>query len=31
VRPDGKVLTVYYYNFGMDRDRFIGGTLFDLD
>ncbi|UXN76006.1 glycoside hydrolase (plasmid) [Devosia sp. A8/3-2] len=31
VRPDGKVLTVYYYNFGMDRDRFIGGTLFDLE
>ncbi|GLQ11588.1 hypothetical protein GCM10007913_35200 [Devosia yakushimensis] len=29
VRDDGKVLTVYYYNYGMDRDRFIGGTLFD--
>ena len=28
VRGDGKVLTAYYYNYGMDQDRFIGATLF---
>jgi hypothetical protein len=29
VREDGKVLTLYYYNYGTDTDRFIGATLFD--
>lgn len=31
VRPDGQVLTVYYYNYGMDQDRFIGATLFNVE
>ena len=31
VRSDGQVLTVYYYNYGMDQDRFIGGTVFTVD
>jgi hypothetical protein len=31
VRPDGKLLAVYYYNYGADTDRFIAASLFDLD
>ena len=26
-RPDGKVVTVYYYNDATSTERFIGGTL----
>jgi hypothetical protein len=27
-RPDGKLVTVYYYNVG-DTERFIGGTVWE--
>lgn len=29
LREDGKVLSVYYYNYGVGTDRFIAATLFD--
>jgi photosystem II stability/assembly factor-like uncharacterized protein len=29
VRPDGKVITVYYYNDRKDAERFIGATIWD--
>lgn len=28
-RPDGKMVTVYYYNLDKDTERFIGGTIWD--
>jgi hypothetical protein len=28
-RPDGKLVTVYYYNLGEDSERFIAGTIWD--
>jgi hypothetical protein len=28
-RPDGKLVTVYYYNDAADRERYIGATLWD--
>lgn len=28
-RPDGKLLTVYYFNENAQRERYIGGTLWD--
>ena len=31
VRPDGELLSVYYYNHGAGTDRFIAATLFDLE
>ncbi|WP_172717092.1 sialidase family protein [Neorhizobium sp. T6_25] len=30
VRPDGKLLSVYYYNYGSDQERFIGASIFDV-
>ena len=30
-RPDGMVLTVYYYNTDIDEERFIGATIWDPD
>jgi hypothetical protein len=30
-RPDGKLLTVYYFNTAKDRERFIGATIWDPD
>jgi hypothetical protein len=30
LRPDGQLLTVYYYNYGAGTDRFIGATLFSV-
>ena len=29
LRADGKLLTVYYYNYGAGTDRFIAATIFD--
>jgi hypothetical protein len=29
VRPDGKVVTVYYFNDRKDSERFIGATIWD--
>jgi len=29
-RPDGKVVTVYYYNQDENRERYIGATIWDL-
>jgi hypothetical protein len=29
VRPDGKVVTVYYFNDRKDAERFIGATIWD--
>lgn len=29
LRPDGRLLSVYYYNYGTGTDRFIAGTLFN--
>jgi len=28
-RPDGKVVTIYYYNDSKDSDRYIGATIWD--
>ena len=28
-RPDGKIVTVYYYNLDADSERFIGATIWD--
>jgi hypothetical protein len=28
-RPDGKIVTIYYYNESKDGDRFIGATIWD--
>lgn len=28
-RPDGKIVTVYYYNLANDKERFIGATIWD--
>jgi hypothetical protein len=28
-RPDGKLVTVYYFNENAQRERFIGGTIWD--
>jgi hypothetical protein len=28
-RPDGKLVTVYYYNLDKDSERFIGATIWD--
>ena len=28
-RPDGKLVTVYYYNLDKDAERFIGATIWD--
>jgi BNR repeat-like domain len=28
-RPDGRLVTVYYYNLGEDSERFIGATIWD--
>lgn len=28
-RPDGRLVTVYYYNLGADSERFIGATIWD--
>jgi hypothetical protein len=30
VRPDGTLLSVYYYNYGTGTDRFIAATLFSV-
>ncbi len=29
-RPDGRMLTVYYYNDAPDKERFIGSTIWDV-
>jgi hypothetical protein len=31
LRPDGKLVTVYYYNTDAASDRFIGATIWDLN
>ena len=31
LRPDGRLLTVYYYNYGAETDRFIAATIFGVD
>lgn len=28
-RPDGKIVVVYYYNEGADKERYIGATIWD--
>jgi hypothetical protein len=28
-RPDGKLVTVYYFNDDAQRERYIGGTIWD--
>ena len=28
-RPDGKLVTIYYYNDAVDKERYIGGTIWD--
>lgn len=30
VRPDGKLVTMYYYNYGRDKERFIGATIWEV-
>jgi hypothetical protein len=30
LRPDGKLVSVYYYNHGSETDRFIAATIFDV-
>jgi hypothetical protein len=29
IRPDGKILAVYYYNDRLSPDRYIGATIWD--
>jgi hypothetical protein len=29
LRPDGKLVSVYYFNDSADRERYIGGTIWD--
>ena len=28
-RPDGKIVTIYYYNDSPDKERYIGATIWD--
>ena len=30
VRADGKMVSVYYYNYGADQERFIAASIFDV-
>lgn len=30
VRPDGKLLSVYYYNYGDDQERFIAASIYGI-
>ena len=29
-RPDGRMMTAYYYNEGVDKERYIGATIWDV-
>jgi len=28
-RPDGRIVTIYYYNDAQEQDRYIGATIWD--